>query len=53
MFSASLEVALAMVGLIFWAGIGYNAKYGCLGTLFNIIFFIIGAVLIAIAICLS
>ena len=52
-FSASLEVALAMVGLIFWAGIGYNAKYGCLGTLFNIIFFIIGAVLIAIAICLS
>ena len=52
-FSASLEVALAMIGLILWAGIGYNAKYGCLGTIFNIILFAIGAILIVFAICLS
>ena len=53
MFAAPLNVALAMVGLIFWSGMGFNAKWGCLGTIFNIIFFVIGTGLIAISLFIS
>ena len=52
-FAASLNVALAMVAFVFWAGIGVNNKYGCLGRIFNFIFFIIGTILIIVALCLS
>ena len=52
-FVAPLNVALAMIALVFWAGIGVNEKYGCLGGIFNIILFVIGAILIIVALCLS
>ena len=52
-FVAPLNVALAMVALVFWAGIGVNKKYGCLGRIFNFIFFVLGAILLIVALCLS
>jgi hypothetical protein len=52
-FAAPLNVALAMIALVFWAGIGVNEKYGCLGRIFNFIFFVLGAILLVIALCLS
>ncbi len=52
-FAAPLNVALAMIALVFWAGIGVNEKYGCLGRIFNFILFVIGAILLIVAFCIS
>ena len=52
-FVAPLNVALAMIALVFWAGIGVNEKYGCLGRIFNFILFVIGAILLIVAFCIS
>ena len=52
-FAAPLNVSLVIVALVFWAGMGVNAKYGCLGWIFNLILFVIGAILLIVAICLS
>lgn len=51
-FATPIEISLILVGLIFWAAIGYNAKYGCLGRIFDIILLIIGAIFIVIGFCL-
>ena len=52
-FVAPLNVALAMIALVFWGGIGVNEKYGCLGRIFNFILFVIGAILLIVAFCIS
>ena len=52
-FAAPLNVALAMIALVFWAGIGVNEKYGCLGRIFNFILFVIGTILLIVAFCIS
>lgn len=52
-FAAPIEVSLVMIGLVFWAGAGYDVKYGCLGRIFDIILMLIGTILIIIGFCLA
>ena len=52
MFAAPIGVSLIIVGLIFWAGAGYDVKWGCLGRIIDIILLLIGTVLIIVGFCL-
>jgi hypothetical protein len=52
-FAAPIEVSLVMIGLVFWAGAGYDVKNGCLGRIFDIILMLIGTILIIIGFCLA
>ena len=52
MFAAPIEVSLIIVGLIFWAGAGYDVKWGCLGRIIDIILLLIGTILIIVGFCL-
>ena len=52
MFAAPIGVSLIIVGLIFWAGAGYDAKFGCLGYIIDLILLLIGTVLIIVGFCL-
>ncbi|MBR5281389.1 MAG: hypothetical protein IKU22_01270 [Alistipes sp.] len=42
MFAAPLGISLIMVGLCFWAVVGYDATLGCLGLIIDIILLAIG-----------
>ena len=52
MFAAPIGVSLIIVGLIFWAGAGYDAKFGCLGHIIDLILLLIGTVFIIVGFCL-
>lgn len=51
-FAAPIEVSLVIIGLLFWAGAGYDAKCGCLGSIIDFILMLIGTILIIIGFCL-
>lgn len=51
-FATPIEVSLIIVGLIFWAAVGYDAKLGCLGRIIDMILLLIGGILIIIGFCL-
>ena len=53
MFAAPIEISLIIVGLIFWAGAGYDAKFGCLGGIIDFILMLIGTILIIVGFCLT
>lgn len=52
-FAAPLNVSLVIVGLVFWAGAGYDAKIGYLGCIVDFILMLIGTALIIIGFCLT
>ncbi|MBR2452361.1 MAG: hypothetical protein IKB37_04205 [Rikenellaceae bacterium] len=52
-FAAPLNVSFVIIGLVFWAGAGYDAKIGCLGRLIDMILMFIGTILIIIGFCLT
>ena len=52
-FSAPVNVTLAMIGVVLWAGVGYDVKYGCLGRLFDLVLLVAGAILILLGCLLS
>lgn len=53
MFATPLNVSLVIAGLVFWAGAGYDVKWGCLGRIIDIILLLIGTVLIVIGFCIG
>ena len=53
MFAAPLNVSLVMIVMVLWSGMGLNSKYGCLGSVFNIILFVAGAILIIVGLWMS
>ena len=52
-FAAPLNVSFVIIGLVFWAGAGYDAKLGCLGGIIDFILMLIGPVLIIVGFCLT
>lgn len=52
-FASPLNISLIIIGLVFWAGAGYDVKWGCLGRIIDIILFLIGTVLIVIGFCIG
>jgi hypothetical protein len=53
MFAAPLNVSLIIVGLVFWAGAGFDVKYGCLGRIIDMILLLIGIIFIIVGFCLT
>ena len=51
-FATPLNISLIIIGLMFWAGAGYDVKWGCLGRIIDIILLLIGAVFIIVGFCL-
>ena len=52
-FATPLNISLIIIGLVFWAGAGYDVKWGCLGRIIDIILLLIGTVLIVIGFCIG
>lgn len=52
-FAAPINVSLIIVGLIFWAGAGFDVKWGCLGGIIDFILMLIGTILIIVGFCLT
>ena len=53
MFAAPINVSLIIVGLIFWAGAGFDVKWGCLNGIIDFILMLIGTILIIVGFCLT
>lgn len=53
MFATPANVSLVIVGLVFWAGAGFDAKLGCLGRIIDFILLLIGGVFVVLGFCLS
>ena len=52
-FATPLNISLIIIGLVFWAGAGYDVKWGSLGRIIDIILLLIGTVLIVIGFCIG
>lgn len=52
-FTTPLNISLIIIGLVFWAGAGYDVKWGCLGRIIDVILLLIGTVLIVIGFCIG
>ena len=50
-FEVELGIILVIVGFCLWSAAGFDAMFGCLGRIIDIILLIIGAALIIAGIC--